>query len=80
MDYANGMFNLNHFIFTTDIEVSDIITHSEFDKPHKLEHDIALIKLKTNANFSGPYIGAACLPRDGDNYRGTDNCWLSGKW
>merc|ERR1712002_217786 len=61
-----------------DIQVSKIIVHSEFNKPHPVEHDIALIKLATDVDFSGPYAGAACMPNAGEDYHGAEGCWLSG--
>jgi secreted trypsin-like serine protease len=61
-----------------DIAVSKIIVHSQFNKPHQVEHDVALIKLASNVDFSGPYAGPACMPNAGDDYRGTEGCWLSG--
>ena len=44
-----------------------------------MEHDIALLELAEDADFSGPFIGAACMPGQGDDYRGAEGCWLSGK-
>jgi len=61
-----------------DIAVSKIIVHSQFNKPHPVEHDVALIKLASHVDFSGPYAGPACMPNAGDDYRGTEGCWLSG--
>jgi len=61
-----------------DFVVSNIIVHSMFNKPHPVEHDVALIKLATDVDFSGPYAGPACMPNAGDDYHGTEGCWLSG--
>jgi len=61
-----------------DIKISKIIVHSEYNKPHPMEHDIALLELAEDADFSGPFIGAACMPGQGDDYRGAEGCWLSG--
>merc|ERR1712168_392272 len=60
------------------IQVSKIIVHSLFNKPHPVEHDIALIKLATDVDSSGPYVGAACMPNAGEDYHGAEGCWLSG--
>jgi len=61
-----------------DFVVSNIIVHSMFNEPHPVEHDIALIKLTLDVDFSGPYAGPACMPNAGDDYHGADGCWLSG--
>jgi len=61
-----------------DIKISKIISHDSFNYPHFAEHDIALIKLATDVDFSGPYAGPACLPNAGEDYRGAEGCWLSG--
>lgn len=61
-----------------DIAVEKIIVHSEFNKPHEVEHDIALIKLAKHVDFSGPYAGPACMPNADDDYHGAEGCWLSG--
>merc|ERR1712002_1283229 len=61
-----------------DIQVSRIIVHADFNRPHQIEHDIALIKLAEDVDFSGPYAGAACMPNAGDDYHGAEGCWLSG--
>merc|ERR1712228_400340 len=53
-----------------DIYVSKIIVHSEFNRPHQIEHDIALIQLASDVDLSGPYAGA--------DYHGAEGCWLSG--
>jgi len=61
-----------------DMEVEKIIVHSQFDKPHAVEHDVALIKLADEVDFSGAYAGPACMPNAGDDYHGAEGCWLSG--
>ena len=43
-----------------------------------MQNDIALLQLAQNVDFSGPFVGAACLPNKTEDYRGTDGCWLSG--
>jgi len=60
-----------------EILVEKIIPHTEFDG-NKMKNDIALIKLATNADCSSKYVGTACLPKPGDNYRGSENCWVTG--
>jgi len=62
----------------TDMEVEKIIVHRAFNYPHPVEHDIALIKLATEVDFSGPYSGPACMPNAADDYHGAEGCWLSG--
>merc|ERR1712136_219855 len=61
-----------------DIAVEKIITHAQFNTPHQVEHDIALIKLADSVDFSGPYAGPACMPDATDDYEGATDCWLSG--
>ena len=48
---------------TKNLKISKIFVHSEYNKPHPMEQDIALIKL---AEEAGPYVGSA-----EDDYRGT---------
>merc|ERR1712136_122846 len=62
----------------TDMEFEKIIVHRAFNYPHPVEHDIALIKLATEVDFSGPYSGPACMPNAADDYHGAEGCWLSG--
>lgn len=61
-----------------DIRVSRISVHKDFNRPHAVEHDIALIHLATDVDFSGPYAGPACMPNAGDDYHEATGCWLSG--
>lgn len=60
------------------VEVRRIIRHDNYNNPHMFEHDIALVKLKTPIDFSGPFAGPACIPDTKKDYRGTTNCILSG--
>jgi len=61
-----------------DMQVSKIFVHEQYNTPHQIEHDVALIKLASAVDFSGPYAGPACLPNAGDDYHGATGCWLSG--
>jgi len=58
--------------------VDKIIVHEQFNTPHEIEHDVALIKLKGAVDLSGPYAGAACMPEETDDYHGAQDCYLSG--
>merc|ERR1712136_327301 len=58
--------------------VEKVIVHAGFNKPNDLEHDIALIKLSENVDFSDAYRGPACMPKETDDYHGASDCWLSG--
>ena len=60
-----------------EIGVSKLIIHSGWNRKTR-ENDITLIKFDSQVNFSGPYIGSACLPNDGDDYHGATGCWVSG--
>merc|ERR1711915_192639 len=46
--------------------------------PQQFNNDIALLKLASPVDFSGPYAGPACVPAPGKDYRGHQNCILSG--
>jgi len=59
------------------ILIAQIIPHTNW-KEETYENDIALIKLAKNVDFSSEYIGPACLPNPGDDYRDSKNCWISG--
>jgi len=58
--------------------VEKIIVHKDFNRPHEVEHDIALIKLSGEVDLSGPYRGLACMPKETDDYSNAKDCWLSG--
>ena len=68
------------FLLLSDIPISKIIVHAEFNKPNPVEHDIALIKLARDVDFSGAYAGPACMPNADDDYHGAEGCWLSGTY
>jgi len=61
-----------------DIPVRRIDVHSQFNSPKQFQHDIALLELAQDADLSGPYVGTACLPPAGKDYRGHSDCYLSG--
>jgi len=61
-----------------DIPVRRIDVHSQFNSPKQFQHDIALLELAQDADLSGPYVGTACLPPAGKDYRGHTDCYLSG--
>lgn len=61
-----------------DIAVEGIFVHGGWNIPRRLNNDIALIKLKEEADVSGPYVGPACIPTKGKDYRNHENCFLSG--
>ncbi|XP_035693695.1 putative inactive serine protease 43 isoform X1 [Branchiostoma floridae] len=74
-----------------DVAVAEggIRKHPQFNRVRgkRFANDIALLKLWTSVDqavdLSGTHVGPACLPpalssADYHDYRGTDNCWLSG--
>merc|ERR1712221_48064 len=61
-----------------DFRVSEVHVHESYNRPKQFNNDIALMKLATPVDFSGPYAGPACLAPAGKYYRGTQNCMLSG--
>merc|ERR1712080_75433 len=61
-----------------DIAITEVNVHHRYGWPKRFSHDIALLKLAEPVDFSGPYVGPACLPPFGKDYRGTKNCILSG--
>jgi len=62
-----------------DIAVTEVHVHHEYGWPTRFSHDIALLKLAEPVDFSGPYVGPACVPDPGKRYyNGNDNCILSG--
>jgi len=62
---------------TEEIRVEKIIPHTEYDGKTE-KNDIALIKLKWDADCSSEYVGTACLPNPGDDYQGSEDCWVTG--
>jgi len=61
-----------------DISISNIWVHEGYNDGPAFNNDISLFKLSEPVDFSGPYAGTACLPAIGKDYRGTQDCMLSG--
>jgi len=61
-----------------DLEVEGIYVHGGWNIPRRLHNDIALVKLAKKADFAGPYVGPACVPQTGKDYRDHKGCFLSG--
>merc|ERR1711955_163825 len=61
-----------------DFRVSEVHVHESYNRPKQFNNDIALMKLAQPVDFSGPYAGPACMPAAGKDYRGHQNCMLSG--
>ena len=67
-------------MFLTDIEIEKIIVHKDYRRAScSYSNDIALVKLAKSVDFSSKYIGPACMPNPGEDYRGAKGCWVSGK-
>merc|ERR1712121_531667 len=61
-----------------DHAVSEVHVHERYNMGKQFNNDIALMKLAKPVDFAGPYAGPACLPAEGKDYRGSQNCMLSG--
>merc|ERR1712198_431736 len=61
-----------------DMRVSEVHVRESYNRPKQFNNDIALMKLAQPVDFSGPYAGPACMPAAGKDYRGHQNCMLSG--
>merc|ERR1712002_242041 len=61
-----------------DHAVAEVHVHESYNRPKQFNNDIALMKLAQPVDFSGPYAGPACMPAAGKDYRGHQNCMLSG--
>merc|ERR1711872_729267 len=61
-----------------DFAVAEVHVHERYNVGRQFNNDIALLKLKNPVDFQGPYAGPACLPPTGKDYRGSQNCVLSG--
>merc|ERR1712142_283655 len=61
-----------------DHRVVEVHVHERYNKGKQFNNDIALMKLAAPVDFNGPYAGPACLPTEGKDYRGSQNCILSG--
>ena len=63
-----------------DIDIEDIILHSDFGKPLKASNDIALLKLVKPGARLGKGVGLACLPdcKLPLPLDGTKKCWITG--
>lgn len=62
----------------TDLPVEQIFVHGGWNIPRRLHNDIALVKLAKKADLAGAYVGPACVPPKGKDYRDHKNCFLSG--
>jgi len=61
-----------------DFNVKNIIVHKLFNRPQRFANDIALLELSEDADLNDVYVGTACLPPSGKDYRGHKDCFLSG--
>lgn len=56
--------------------IEEFFVHKDFRKGHKMNNDIALIKLKGTGFILNDDIQAICLPNEDTDYKG--NCTISG--
>merc|ERR1711911_357428 len=61
-----------------DNYVTEVHVHERYNVGRQFNNDIALLKLAKPVDLSGPYAGPACVPAPGKDYRGDQNCILSG--
>merc|ERR1719495_1942458 len=52
-----------------DFNVKNIIVHKLFNRPQRFANDIALLELSEDADLDDVYVGTACLPPSGKDYR-----------
>ena len=52
--------------------------HNDYNSPGRFQNDIALVETSAPLDFDTPYVGPACLPGKGRDYRGAKDCLLSG--
>ena len=60
-----------------DFDVQKIIQHPSYQKPVRLAHDIALLKLKKSASIN-KNVGTACLPEAEGRVPVGKKCWVTG--
>lgn len=58
--------------------IEDFYIHENFRQGHKMNNDIALIKLKGRGFYLGDDVQAICLPDVNTNYETELNCTISG--
>ena len=62
-----------------DFRVERIINHENYNKPRRLAHDIAMLKLNKPAQIKRE-VGLACLPAYSQDVTEIDHkaCWVTG--
>lgn len=58
--------------------IEDFYTHQDFRKGHKMNNDVALIKLKGHGFRFNDDVQAICLPEEDALYEPNLNCTISG--
>ena len=61
-----------------ELNIDEYYLHEEFNMGRRLNHDIAVVKLKGLGIQLGPDLMPACLPRDGMQFTPGLNCTISG--
>lgn len=82
--YAKGAYIIVAGEYNTDEDegteqqkyIEDFYVHESFRKGHKMNNDIALIKLKGTGFILSEDIQPICLPDENTEYKG--NCTISG--
>jgi len=60
------------------VSIKRIFRHNDYNSPGRFQNDIALVETSAPLDFDTPYVGPACLPGKGSDYRGAKDCLLSG--
>lgn len=58
--------------------IEDFYLHEKFREGHKMNNDIALVKLKGHGFYLNDNIQAICLPDANTSYETNQNCTISG--
>merc|ERR1712243_318210 len=61
-----------------DHKVAELHVHNRYNMGKQFNNDIPLMKLAAPVDFNTPCAGPACLPATAQDYRGSQDCILSG--
>ena len=74
-----GAFNHNLEDAEDSIDVIRLILHEDYDlSAPGIPNDIGLMELAWDADLANSNVGLAVLPRRGEDFAGTDHCWVAG--
>ena len=56
-----------------------LFQHPDYDNMGVgIPNDIALLQLETEADLTDKYVATISLPKEGEDFVGNKNCWLTG--